>query len=65
MQDRLRAVQCPFDIINQIVGWSAAGLGNVYGSGYGLDVSYEGIEKVEVRKKLCVGSGLKFISCKK
>ena len=38
MRDRLRAVQCPFDIVNQIGGWSTAGVGNAYG--YGLDVLY-------------------------
>ena len=46
MRDRLRAVQCPFDIVNQIGGWSTAGVGNAYGSGYGLDVLYEWMEKV-------------------
>ena len=40
MRDRLRAVQCPFDIVNQIGGWSTAGVGNAYGTGYGLDVLY-------------------------
>ena len=46
MRDRLRAVQCPFDIVNQIGGWSTAGVGNAYGSGYGLDVLYGWMEKV-------------------
>ena len=46
MRDRLRAVQCPFDIVNQIGGWSTAGVGNAYGSGYGLDVLYGWMGKV-------------------
>ncbi|PPR59655.1 MAG: hypothetical protein CFH10_01827 [Alphaproteobacteria bacterium MarineAlpha4_Bin2] len=45
MRVRLRAVQCPFDIVNQIGGWSTAGVGNAYGSGYGLDVLYGWMEK--------------------
>ena len=46
MRDRLRAVQCPFDIVNQIGGWSTAGVGNAYGTGYGLDVLYGWMEKM-------------------
>ena len=46
MRDRLRAVQCPFDIVNQIGGWSTAGVGNAYGTGYGLDVMHGWMEKV-------------------
>ena len=39
LRDRLRAVQCPSDMIDQIGGWSTAGAGQSYGEGYGLDVS--------------------------
>ena len=46
MRDRLSAVQFPFDMVNQIEGWSTAGVGNAYGSGYGLDVLYGWIERV-------------------
>ena len=46
IRDRLRAVQCPFDIVNQIGGWSTAGVGNAYGTGYGLDVMHGWMEKV-------------------
>ena len=31
MRDRLRAVQCPSDIIDQIGGWQTAGVGQSYG----------------------------------
>ena len=36
MRDRLRAVQCPSDMIDQIGGWTTAGVGQGYGEGYGL-----------------------------
>ena len=45
MRDRLRAVQCPFDIVNQIGGWSTAGVGNAYGIGYGSDVLHGWMKK--------------------
>jgi integrase len=36
-RDRLRAVECPMDMIDQIGGWrSVDGLGTRYGEGYGL-----------------------------
>ena len=34
MRDRLRAEECPSDIIDQIGGWLTHGVGNSYGSGY-------------------------------
>ena len=33
-RDRLRAVWCPSDMIDQIGGWSAAGVGQSYGGSY-------------------------------
>jgi integrase len=36
MRDRLRAVQCPSDMIDQIGGWSTAGVGQAYGKSYDL-----------------------------
>ena len=38
MRDRLRAVHCPIDIIDQIGGWQTAGVGQGYGKGYDLSV---------------------------
>ena len=38
MRDRLRAVECPADIVDQIGGWATGGVGQGYGSGYGLEV---------------------------
>lgn len=34
MRDRLRAVECPADIVDQIGGWQTGGVGNGYGRGY-------------------------------
>ena len=36
LRDRLRAAHCPSDMIDQIGGWSTAGVGQSYGEGYGL-----------------------------
>ena len=41
MRDRLRAVQCPADIADQIGGWATDGVGQGYGSGYPLNVLHE------------------------
>ena len=38
MRDRLRAVQCPSDITDQIGGWATDGVGQGYGSGYPMSV---------------------------
>ncbi|MDB3963482.1 site-specific integrase, partial [Paracoccaceae bacterium] len=34
MRDRLRAIECPSEIIDQIGGWLTHGVGNSYGNGY-------------------------------
>ena len=36
MRDRLRAVNCPSDMIDQICGWSSGKIGEGYGEGYKL-----------------------------
>ena len=38
MRDRLRAVECPSDIIDQIGGWATEGVEQGYGEGYELKV---------------------------
>ena len=40
-RDRLRAVECPSDIIDAIGGWKTFGVGQGYGSGYGLEIKYK------------------------
>ena len=48
MRDRLRAVQCPADIADQIGGWATDGVGQSYGSGYLIDVVNKWVEKALV-----------------
>jgi integrase len=38
LRDRLRAIECPSDIIDQIGGWATAGVGSGYGNGYSIEV---------------------------
>lgn len=38
LRDRLRAIQCPSDIVDQIGGWTTVGDGHGYGNGYPLAV---------------------------
>ena len=45
LRDRLRAVQCPSDMIDQIGGWSTAGVGQAYGEGYRLSRKLECLEE--------------------
>ena len=47
MRDRLRAVECPSDIIDAIGGWKTFGVGQGYGSGYGLEVKYKWMKTIE------------------
>ena len=48
MRDRLRAVQCPADITDQIGGWTTDGIGQGYGSRYPMSVLQEWLEKVQL-----------------
>jgi len=45
LRGRLRAVQCPSDMIDQISGWSTAGVGQSYGEGYRLNRKLEWLEE--------------------
>ena len=38
MRDRLRAVECPSDVIDQIGGWLTQGVGASYGEGYSMRI---------------------------
>jgi len=47
MRDRLRAVECPSDIVDQIGGWSRSSVGQNYGAGYQLPVLHKWLQKIE------------------
>ena len=47
MRDRLRAVECPADIVDQIGGWSTAGVGQGYGKGYPLKTLEGWLRRIE------------------
>jgi len=49
LTDRLRAVQCPRDIIDAIGGWTASSIGEKYGQGYKLDVLHEWMLKLVIK----------------
>ena len=44
MRDRLRAEQCPSEMIDQIGGWSSGKIGEGYGDGFKLDSIYTYLE---------------------
>ena len=46
MRDRLRAVECPSDIIDKIGGWITAGVGQSYGQGFPLEVISKWMKKI-------------------
>ena len=47
LRDRLRAVECPSDIVDAIGGWKTAGVGHGYGDGYTVDVLTRWISELE------------------
>ena len=46
MRDRLRAVECPKKIIDQIGGWSSSDVGVSYGDGFKLSNVSDWINKL-------------------
>ncbi|WP_400088831.1 tyrosine recombinase XerC [Yoonia sp. R78084] len=46
IRDRLRAIECPADIVDQIGGWQTEGVGQSYGSGYPLEVLERWMSKI-------------------
>jgi len=46
MRDRLRAVECPSEVIDQIGGWLTHGVGNSYGAGYPEVILLQWLKKV-------------------
>ena len=47
IRDRLRAKEYPSDLIDQIGGWTTAGAGEGYGSGYQLEVKAKWLRRLE------------------
>jgi len=48
-RDRLRAVECPMDMIDQIGGWkSITSIGNSYGRGFTMDQYRQYLDKIMI-----------------
>ena len=47
LRDRLRAVECPSDIVDAIGGWKTAGVGHGYGNGYTVNVLMRWISGID------------------
>ena len=45
-RDRLRAVSCPSDTIDQLGGWQTAGVGQGYGEGYPVSILADWVQKI-------------------
>ena len=48
MRDRLRAVECPSDIIDQIGGWLTHGVGHAYGKGHPITIIGKWLSQVAI-----------------
>ena len=48
MRDRLRSVNCPSEMIDQIGGWARNNVGQGYGQGYDLVNLQEAMQKILV-----------------
>ena len=49
-RDRLRAVEAPIDMIDQLGGWSLRSVGQGYGDGYPLDLLSRWMEKIVLQQ---------------
>ena len=47
LRDRLRTVEFPSDIIDQIGGWTTSGIGHAYGKGYSAEILAKWMQKIE------------------
>ena len=47
-RDRLRAVECPSEIIDQLGGWSLKSVGQGYGKGYNLSIIHSWLKNIEL-----------------
>ena len=48
-RDRLRAVEAPSEVIDQLGGWSLKSLGQAYGDGYQLNILTKWLKKIVIR----------------
>jgi hypothetical protein len=46
MRDRLRAAECPSEVIDQIGGWLTQGVGNAYGEEYPTNILVKQLARV-------------------
>ena len=51
LRDRLRAIECPADIIDAIGGWATEGIGHQYGQGHSLTVMYGWMKRLTTKVK--------------
>jgi integrase len=49
LRDRLRAAECPADIVDAIGGWTTQGVGHKYGAGYSLEVKLRWLKLIELQ----------------
>ena len=49
-RDRLRAVEAPVDMIDQLGGWSLRSVGQGYGDGYPLELLYRWMERIVLQQ---------------
>ena len=47
LRDRLRAVECPSDVIDAIGGWTTGRIGHAYGNGYSVKILAKWMKKIE------------------
>ena len=47
-RDRLRSVQAPTDMIDQLGGWSHKSVGQNYGDGYDLKTTHKWLKQIEL-----------------
>ncbi|MDC1454060.1 integrase, partial [Porticoccaceae bacterium] len=48
-RDRLRAVEAPSEVIDQLGGWSLKTVGQGYGDGYNVEILNKWLEKIVIQ----------------
>ena len=52
-RDRLRAVDCPTEMVDQLGGWSAKGVGGRYGTGFRLEQRWGYLQELHLASNPC------------